>query len=397
MNELKYSLRSKSALQSFASPDLSNNIKSENFEKKNSGSKVFSSEKLHNVLEALASTSKLNQTNNPVNGTEDNNSSIFSSPIIENTSCSSPENNILPTEMAPPQQVTNLSFIGGDEIKKFVGNPTHFDTMFTPGPPINEFLDNFNAFCQRHNLASDADKLTALKINMHPSMGDSRFILASILDENLNTNITFDEVINYLKRAYKPTSSINVYRASQNFINLCRPKASSDNDFLKLRQIEIAARELLEAFTKRPAYVGSEKSDEQKMLEILSLTAYSAYAGEKISKKLSESSVPARELLIKCTEELRLQNLKEKSENLLYYESKQQPETNTKQFGFKNNSYKKMNTDKNKNNLICHKCALGGHSARECKSRVELFCSKCLKSGHVSKVCFSKQLFRNSK
>ena len=293
--------------------------------------------------------------------------------------------------------VPKLSFVGGEEIKKFVGNPTHFDTLFTPGPPINEFLDNFHAFCQRHNLSSDNDKLTALKMNFHPSMGDARFVLSSLLDENLNTTIPFDEVVDYLRRAYKPTSSINVYRASQNFIALCKPKAASDNDFLKLRQIEIAARELLEAFTKRAAYQGSGKSDEQKMLEMLSLTAYSAYAGEKISKKLAETSGPARELLIKTKEELRLLDLKERSQDILYCEPSQQPYANTKQFGAKNNNYKKFKSDNNRKNIVCHKCSLPGHSARECKCQVELFCAKCLKSGHVQKVCFSKNLFRDQK
>ena len=301
---------------------------------------------LHNALSALAKNEIVSPIlpsapSNLLVDLEETNSA--ESNQIGGNNCTTFENILQNESMAPPQ-APKLSFIGGDEIKKFVGNPTHYDSLFTPGPPICEFLDNFTAFCQRHNLTGEQDRLTALKCQIHPSMGDARVVLSSLLDENLNNNITFDEVTAYLKRAYKTTSSINVYRASQNFIALCKPKSHSDNDFLKLRQIEIAARELLDAFTKRTAFVNSNKSPEQKMLELLSLTAYSAYAGEKISKKLAETSVSARELLVRTTEELRLADLKEKSspETILFAEKK--PLQQSFKEGSKYNSGKKIIT-----------------------------------------------------
>ena len=333
-------------------------------------------------------------------------------------------------EMAPPANppatpAPKLSFISGDEIKKFVGCQTSYDTAFSPGPSIEEFLEAFKGFCERHDLKTDADKIVSLKMQVHPSMGDARFVLSSLLDSNINQNIPFTEVVEYLRRAYKTTSSINMYRASQNFINLCKPKNSFENDFLMLRSIELSCRELLEAFTGRDAYANSTKSPEEKIIEILSLIAFSAYAGEKISKKLSKDSVSARELVVRTKEELRLAELKEKQEkneknglfskNENVFTMEKQTEQN-KQTGFnkQNNhrysnsgSYRNSNSQGNNprnsqfnhgartgNKIVCHKCGQKSHIAKECRTTVELHCAKCLRNGHVQSVCFSKQNFR---
>ena len=73
-----------------------------------------------------------------------------------------------------------LTFVNNEEMSKFVGNPTQYDTTFSPGPKIEEFLQNFSAYTVRHNIVTDADKLIALRMLVHPSMGDARFVLSSL-------------------------------------------------------------------------------------------------------------------------------------------------------------------------------------------------------------------------
>jgi len=317
-----------------------------------------------------------------------------------------------PAEIAPPA-VPKLSFIGGEELKKFIGNKTPYDTSFSPGPSIEEFTEAFKSFCDRHELTTDNDRIASIRMMIHPSMGDARFVLSSLLDSNINANITFQEVLDYLNRAYKTTSSINFYRASQNFLQLCKPKLAVENDFLKLRGMEIAARELLDAFSKREAYANCGKSPEEKIVELLSFIAFSAYTGEKISNKITKGSVTSRELLVRTKEEIRLLDLKDRSslkdENVFYSEPKQPQQSGFKrsfgknqgQYGnTKSNSGRNHfnNTNNSNRNVICHKCGHPSHSAKDCKTQIELFCGKCLKGGHVSSVCFSKQsLFRDPK
>ena len=223
-------------------------------------------------------------------------------------------------------------------------------------------------------------------------MGDARFVLSSLLDSNINSNITYQEVIDYLKRAYKTTSSINFYRASQNFINQCVPRNKSENDFLKLRAIELSCRELLDAFTEREAYTNSQKSTNEKLMELLTLTAFSAFAGEKISKKLTKESVPARELLVRTKEELRLAELKDRQdaigagENIFIAENTftepvftpKQPQTNRNKG--KNNTYRHPYQGSRNNKVMCHKCGIENHMASQCKTSIELFCKKCYTS-----------------
>ena len=341
--------------------------------------------------------SSLSAENNSVNIMQDNSGN----PAIQ-----PPPNN--PVNYIPPPR---LSFIPQDEVKKFVGNRTSYDTAFSPGPTIEEFITNFNAFVVRHNLNNDEDKITALRMFISPSVGDARFTISSLLDNNINPNITFQEVIDYLKRAYKTTSSINFYRASQNFIKQCTPRVKIENDFLKLRAIELSCRELLEAYTEREAYTNSQKTPEEKLMELLTLTAFSAFAGEKISKKLSKDSVSARELLIRCREEIRINEMKDRQdlengpqiENHVFFTEKTFPENAaTKHPYYNKNNFNKTNSQrhsyqiKNNKQIVCHRCGKSSHVAKECRTTVELFCKKCLRPGHVSKVCFStKQNFRS--
>ena len=292
---------------------------------------------------------------------------------------------------------SRLAFISGDEIKKLVGNKTNDDTVFTPGPDIEEFIEAFEAYTNRHNLVSDLDKITALKMSAHPSMGDARIVLSSILDSQINEdNITYKEVISYLRRAYVTCHSVNFFRASKHFLELCSPQKSERNDFVCLRNIEIAAKQLIQGYKKRNAYKKSNKNSEENMMEFLLLVGFSMWGGEKLSKKIInfEANLLPREILLRVQEEKRQEKLKHSQQNnvLFIRNSAQNVKRNLmspQQFQINKNSDKNRNT-----NMVCRKCA-GGHPTIECKTTIELFCAKCYKFGHVRSVCLNNnQLFR---
>ena len=290
-----------------------------------------------------------------------------------------------------------LTFVNNEEISKFVGNPTQFDTTFAPGPKIEEFLNHFNAYIVRHNITTDADKLIALRMLVHPSMGDARFVLSSLLDDTLGTNITFQQVSDYLIRLYKSETSLNFFRACNNFIELCKPKNDGVNDLMQFRSIEVATKELLQAYLDKPNQANSQKNDSQKIFEILSLMAFSIYAGEKVSKSLIKEDLSQKDLFVKAKELIRLQALQDekKKDSVVLQISEEEENSVVKK---KNFDLKKRRTMqiKGKKTLICFRCGLeNSHTAKSCNTKIDLFCSFCLKRGHVNKVCFKKQANSN--
>ena len=290
-----------------------------------------------------------------------------------------------------------LTFVNNEEMQKFVGNPTQFDTTFSPGPKIEEFLCNFNAYALRHNIVTDADKLIALRMLIHPSMGDGRFVLSSLLDDSLGANITFQEVSDYLVRLYKSETSLNFFRACNNFIDLCKPKTDGLNDLMQFRSIEIATKELLNAYLDKPNQAQSQKTANQKIFEILSLMAFSIYAGEKVSKTLIKEDLNQKDLFVKAKELIRLQALQDekKKDSVVLQISDDSDNTVEKK---KNFDFKKKKTlqVKSKKTIICYRCGIeNSHTAKQCNTKIDLFCAFCHKSGHVSKVCFKKQATSN--
>ena len=290
-----------------------------------------------------------------------------------------------------------LTFVNNEEMSKFVGNPTQFDTTFSPGPKIEEFLQNFAAYTARHNIVTDADKLIALRMLVHPTMGDGRFVLSSLVDDSLGANITFQEVSDYLIRLYKSETSLNFFRACNNFIDLCKPKRDGLNDLMQFRSIEVATKELLNAYLDKPNQATSQKNDNQKFFEILSLMAFSMYAGEKVSKSLIKEDLSQKDLFVKAKELIRLQALQdEKKKDSVVLQISDDSENTVekkKNFDFKR---KKTMQVKSKKSLICFRCGLeNSHTAKHCNTKVDLFCAYCLKRGHVSKVCFKKQATSN--
>ena len=93
-----------------------------------------------------------------------------------------------------------LAFITATELPKFKDNRTSCDDIFTKGPEIGEFCDNFRAYLVGHNITNSQDKITALKMNILASQGDVKYTLSSILDDNKNSGmITFEQVETLLK------------------------------------------------------------------------------------------------------------------------------------------------------------------------------------------------------
>ena len=122
-----------------------------------------------------------------------------------------------------------MAFIDGNEIKKkLVGNKKklwNYGTIFSPGPYVEEFVEQFEAYRNRNSLKKLSRQITAFKMSVHPSMGDARIVLSSILDRQINEdNITFVEVEQYLRKAYITTHSVNFYRATKYFLEYAVPK-----------------------------------------------------------------------------------------------------------------------------------------------------------------------------
>ena len=74
-------------------------------------------------------------------------------------------------------------------------NKTNDDTIFTPEPDIEMFLEKFEAYTERPNLRNYLDELIAFKMSLHLYMRDARIVLSSTLNQQTNEdNITFTEV-----------------------------------------------------------------------------------------------------------------------------------------------------------------------------------------------------------
>ena len=115
---------------------------------------------------------------------------------------------------------SRLAFITAPELPKFKGNRTSCDDIFIKGPEIGEFLDNFRAYLARHNITNNEDRLTALRTNIHPSQGDAKHTLSSILDDHMNADqITFKQVETLLKRVYKKEEATSFYKSAKHFLD----------------------------------------------------------------------------------------------------------------------------------------------------------------------------------
>lgn len=212
---------------------------------------------------------------------------------------------ILNNRQASPSR---LAFITAQELPKFKGNRTSHDDVFTRGPDIEEFLNNFRAYLARHNIVTDKDKIIALKMNIHASQGDAKCTLSSILDDNINSEgITFEQVETLLKRVYKKEESTSFYKSAKHYLDLLN-KTKSGNTVEKLRSLEIASKSIHKAFTERKAWENNNKSTQDTLLEFILVFSYSIYGGEKMTEKCLdklESNVCPREINIKFLEKKR--------------------------------------------------------------------------------------------
>ena len=228
------------------------------------------------------------------------------------------EQQILRNENLNNATPSRLAFITAPELPKFKGNRTSKDDIFSKGPEIDEFLDNFRAYLARHNIVNNNDKITSLRMNIHASQGDAKHTLSSILDDNMNVEgITFEEVETLLKRVYKKEEATSFYKSAKHFLDSIN-KNSAGNTVEKLRSLEVAAKEIHTAFLARKSWENNHKTTQDTLLEFMLIFAYSIYGGEKLTEKCLDkldSNLCPREINIKFLEEKRKRNTQQETIN----------------------------------------------------------------------------------
>ena len=221
------------------------------------------------------------------------------------------EQNIIRDDNAINATPSRLAFITAPELPKFKGNRTSKDDIFSKGPEIDEFLDNFRAYLARHNIVNNNDKITSLRMNIHASQGDAKHTLSSILDDNMNVEgITFEEVEALLRRVYKKEEATSFYKSAKHYLDSIN-KNSAGNTVEKLRSLEVAAKEIHTAFLARKSWENNNKTTQDTLLEFMLVFAYSIYGGEKLTEKCLDklnSNLCPREINIKFLEEKRKRN-----------------------------------------------------------------------------------------
>ena len=238
---------------------------------------------------------------------------------------------------------SRLAFITAQELPKFKGNRTSHDDVFTHGPDIEEFLSTFRAYLARHNIVTDKDRIIALKMNIHPSQGDAKCTLSSILDDNMNNeDITFEQVETLLRRVYKKEESTSFYKSAKHYLDLLN-KNKSGNTVEKLRSLEIASKSIHKAFMERKSWESNEKSTQDTLLEFILIFSYSIYGGEKMTEKCLdklESNVSPREINIKFLEKKR--KLEKPTEVIAHVEERKMKPSNTRSYENARNYEKKQ-------------------------------------------------------
>ena len=324
-------------------------------------------------------------------------------------------------QIASLQNSSRLAFISSDEIRKFKGNKRLGEHLFSPGPTFEEFLNTFLVFCNRHGLHTDEDRITALRLNVDQNQGDASVILASALDSNLNkTNISFNDLTSYLSEIYRPIANLNLCRAAAGFTSKLNTKLEdgAGNPIEQLRQLELSAKELVKTFLSRPNFHLNTKSTEDTCLELLILTAYSSFVGEKLSNKVLENlppNLPPRDIFSKVHNEIR-KTFTENAHKIATleqqhiateprrgrprFETRPEPRgPNNRVVGFRERSKSTSASQQNhKVKYFCSHCRISGHSFSHCRrrpqdDRTRPYCTFCQLAGHSVDVC-RKRKFR---
>ena len=310
-----------------------------------------------------------------------------SAPPLSNTSTTSTPQCLPSTTPHVPQPPSTphpqnqiLTFVNTEEVPKFKGLRATCDEYFTPGPTLNEFVSNLEAYFHRHNLHNDQERINALKILIHPSQGDARFVLSHIVNNQLNeTNLTYNELINYIRRAYTTKKQSNFFQAVKNFLGTIQDD-EADKDFVKINKINDAIQLLMEAYKKRPAYANNQKTMEQTLQEMLTLIAFSTRAGEKASNEVLEK-IPAnqeyRKTALQIAEFIKKEG--EKTATVCALRTTRAPPPQ-----------RQGESSLINKNLLCTKCGWRGHMASRCR-RTDLFCKHCRTHTHMTNVCRRKK------
>ena len=307
---------------------------------------------------------------------------------------------IYPTLLNPNPIPPTVTFFNSEEIPKFRGRRLQTDEMFVYGPNFNEFIENLNAYFIRHQIINDEEKINALRLLVHPTQGDARFVLAHFLDPSLNRErFSFNQLVNYLKRSYTTKEETNFFQAASHFIDLIRKKDSL-KDFKKIREIQNAINQIMETFKRRESFTLSPKNTEQHCMELLLHLALSYLGGEKLTTNVLEKA-PTNEagglLGLRCVEFLMRESLTNNME--LHHIKEDFPASRPcSALSRDSRSGREMplKTDESKTtkNVLCYKCGMKNHISPDCRIK-KLYCSHCKINTHNTVVCRKK--FRQQK
>ena len=181
-----------------------------------------------------------------------------------------------------------VTFMNAEEIPKFRGRRLPQDEIFVVGPTFSEFTSNLAAYFQRHHIIEDSQKINLLRLLVHPSQGDARYVLSHFLDPLLNPQgFSYEELIDFLKRSYTKTEELIFFRATQHLMATINDKVAP-RDFKKIRDIETSILQLLETYKRRGGFNESTKSAEEHCRDVLLHMALAAWGGEKLTTEVLE-------------------------------------------------------------------------------------------------------------
>lgn len=301
-----------------------------------------------------------------------------------------------------PRTPSTVTFLNTEEIQKFRGRRLQTDEVFQYGPTFNEFADSLDAYFTRHNLSDDNEKINALRLLVHPSQGDARYVLAHFLDPALNKErFSYDELIRCLKRSYTTKEEINFYQASQHLINLITNK-SNPRDFKNIHEIENAIKLLIDTFKRRENFANSGKTAEQHVMEVMLHLALSYWGGEKLTLEVLEKA-PTREqsslLGLRCSEFLLKDTFHATVNHVKFHQEQRRPSDLRGGAPLRDSRLAREKTTKpdESKDVFCYKCGLKYHRAPQCR-RKNLYCNHCRTNTHNSIVCRKKfrQSFNNT-
>ena len=315
-----------------------------------------------------------------------------------------------------------FTVLQGEEVAKFRGFRTTNDGMFTPGPSIEDFLENLKAYFTRHNIETDEDKICTLKLLIDPHVGDARLVVANILDSKINPKkLKYKELEDLLKETYRDPQAASLFDAAVH-IEKSLKKSSTESAHLQLININKAVQNFIEAFTSRPEFRNNSKSPADTAKEALLLFASSCWAGREVCEKVivpfqagEDPRILNREILefIRRTDLKRGQPQAQEAmvvaatssayNSTLNHTSKMAPSveegwTKGNTQATYGNQLHDHQVSSYKAKFFCYRCGVKGHIRPMCTAPADtIFCTTCKRNSHVTSVCRDSNSFRKER